>query len=294
MPMVVFTTRMHKTLKLHTTLLVGGALASTSLVLTPAAQAAPSDAAQVQALMAPTLESGSAQAAYYKTTHRYDWGPNNTFPKPGIIDEYLILAKGPKELKSTQRPYEYNYRYWKSFDAKKPSEVKQQGIAEFASQGGSWIRRGDTGRVILPARLSRLDANTIITNLNDGPPRVSSLTDAIAGVSPVDKAMSMVDLSSYPVREGTLTLQEGGFGNLRVTRANWRTGAYTNAQGDNCDNSWIRVMFKPDGTIWEFEMDEESCTSASNTRVGNYIDGSIRPWDTVVGSAPEPNVSYNG
>lgn len=283
---------MNEGLKLLTTLLVGGALASGSIMVTPAAHAA-TDAAQVQTLMAPTLASGRAQAAYYKTTHRYDWGPNNLFPKPGIIDEYLILAEGTKESKSTQRPYEYSYRYRKTYDAKKPSEIHQQGVSQVASQGGSWIRRGDAGRLILPLRLSRLDDNTIITNLNDGPRRVRSLTDDIAGVSPVDKALSMVDLSSYPVREGTLTLQDGGLGDLRGSRANWRTGAYTNAQGDNCDNSWIKVMFKPDGTIWEFEVDEASCTTASNTNVGNYIDGSIRPWDAIVGSAPEPNVSYN-
>lgn len=266
---------------------VATAIAAATLALAPAAQAA-DDAARVQQLLAPTVSGVSGQNAYYKTWNRYDFGNLTRFPKPGMGDEYVILGKATSAGKA--RPYSYSSYFRTTYDDKKPAYVHQQGIAQFTQQGGSWMRRSDMTGVILPRTVARLSPDTIVTGLQNGGSRISGLVNEIDGVSPADKALSIANLGQYPVRNGTLN-ENAGSATDPLTRVTWTTTAYTNAWGDACDNSSIAAAFDSAGLLREYELNER-CTTSNGTPVSNFIDGSVRPWDAVVGAAPEPNVPF--
>lgn len=265
---------------------VATAIAAATLALAPAAQAA-DDAARVQQLLAPTVSGVSDQKAYYKTWNRYVF-TNGQFPKPGMGDEYVILGKATSAGKA--RPYSYNSWFKNTYDDKKPAYVHQQGIAQFTQQGGSWMRRSDMTGVILPRTVARLSPDTIVTGLQNGSSRISGLVNEIDGVSPADKALSIANLGQYPVRNGSLN-ESIGSATDPLTRATWTTTSYTNAWGDTCDNSSIAAAFDSSGQLREYELNER-CRTSNGTAVSNFIDGSVRPWDAIVGAAPEPNVPF--
>lgn len=275
--------------KLRTTLSVTSlavGLGITSLIAPHAAQAA-SNAATIQEAFAPTVNAinSGGPNAYYNTWLRY---VGTGLPKPGFGDEALILGKGDAKSQ-TGRPYSYAYTYSAQFDQKKPSTVLRQGISANADQGGSWMRRGNlTG--ILPAATSRLPEDAIVTNLQTNRTLARQVAQ-IKGQTPEQKANSMVNLASaFPVREGSLTITQATNG---MTVYRWLTGAYTNSWGDTCDGSEITAYLQPaanGGQVSVFDFNELNCRTSSGQPVSTYNDGSIRPWNAIVGNAPEPNV----
>lgn len=258
----------------------------TSLLASSPAQAA-SNAAEIQQALAPTVGaiSSGGPNAYYNTWLRY---VGQGSPKPGFGDEYVILGKGEKG--SLDRSYSYSYIYSAQFDQKRPSKVMRQGIAPSTELGGSWMRRGDlTG--FLPAAVNRLRDDTIVTNLQTNR-SLGRQVARIAGQTPEEKAISMVDLgTTYPVREGSLQRNVNPLG---VTTYQWQTGAYTNSWGDSCDGSTVIAYLQatPSGAqLSNFDVNETNCRTSDGQPVATYNDGSVRPWNAIVGNAPEPNVS---
>lgn len=259
----------------------------TSLIASTPAQAA-SNAAEIQQALAPTVSaiSSGGPNAYYNTWLRY---VGRGTPKPGFGDEALILGKG--DAKSTNaRNYSFNYFYSEQFDQKKPSKVMRQGIAPSTELGGSWMRRGDlTG--FLPAAVNRLRDDTIVTNLQTNR-SLGRQVALIAGQTPEEKAISMVDLGTiYPVREGSLTVTQNPSG---ITTYRWLTGQYTNSWGDACDGSEIIAYLQQavsGAQLSNYDFNETNCRTSDGQPVATYNDGSVRPWNAIVGDAPEPNVS---
>ena len=247
---------------------------------------------EVQALMAPTLEQTDQQRAYTKTwtTYYQPWEGSDTFSAPDKGFEYLILGgQDSKLLKARTRPYEYGYREEKLIGATKPTAVKWQGVADSAALGGSWIRRGDIRRAsLLPANVRGVGPDIIISNLEAGPRGVGQLTDDISGVSPVDMARSIVDLTALPVEAGSLNI-EGNDSPFQRTRASWRTGSYTNAFGDSCSSANITARFDFNGILSTFNV-EEVCAGPNGAPLMNFIDGHVQSWDNPI-DAPEPNIS---
>ena len=254
--------------------------------LAPSAHAE-SNAASIQAALAPTVNAinNGGPNAYYQTWTRY---VGRGFP-PGMGGQHVILGKGTAKS-TTGRPYYYSYTHSEQFDQKKPSKVMMQGIATSTEQGGSWMRRGDL-RGILPAAVARLSDDTIVTNLQSNR-ALGRQVAQIGNQTPEEKAASMVDLgSSYPVREGSLYVNQTSSG-LNVYR--WLTGAYTNAWGDTCDASEVVAFLQPQESaaqLVNFDVNETNCQTSSGQPVATYNDGSVRPWMRAMASAPEPNVS---
>ena len=273
--------------KLRTTIAVTSVIFGFTSLMSPMAAQAASNAATIQEAFAPTanaINSGGPNA-YYNTWLRY---VGTGSPKPGFGDEALILGKGDAKSQ-TGRPYSYAYTYSAQFDQKKPSTVLKQGIATTAELGGSWMRRGNlTG--ILPATISRLPEDTIVTNLQTNRTLARQATH-IKGQTPEQKANSMVNIgTAYPVREGSLISTQATNG---MTVYRWLTGQYTNSWGDTCDGSEITAYIHPQangGQLAILDFNETNCRTSSGQPVSTYNDASIRPWNALVGNAPEPNV----
>lgn len=106
------------------------------------------------------------------------------------------------------RPYEYYYSSLKRFDDKKPTTLHRQGIANTPANGGSWIRRGDlTPSVAMPRAISRLEPDAIISRVETNRSLASQVQE-IDGLTPAQKAHSLIDLAAkYPVRGGQLILE---------------------------------------------------------------------------------------
>lgn len=262
-------------------------------ILTPASPVhAANNAEQVRALMAPTLEQTDQQRAYTKTwtTYYQPWDGSDTFSAPDKGFEYIILGGQDSKLaKARNRPYEYGYREEKLIGATKPTAVKWQGAADNAALGGSWIRRGDVRRAsLLPANLRGVGPDTIISNLETAPRGVGRLTDDISGVSPVDMARSIADLTALPVVAGSLNI-EGNDSAFQRTRASWQTSSYTNAFGDACSGARVTARFDVNGILSTFNV-EEVCAGPNGAPLMNFIDGHVQSWDSAL-DAPEPNVS---
>ena len=257
-----------------------------SLVLTPSAAIAKGDAETVSSYFTPALKELNDQPrAVYHTWHRYGESPvGNSFPAIG--DEFVILASADGPL--SNRPYSYSYRYDTDFRDKSPGEVHLQGIAESAIPGGSWMRRSDlTG--FLPRNIARLDDDIVVTDLSG---RLGRQVQTISGASPTDKAASILGTgSTLPVKEGSVnTYSRAGH-----TYISWLTDAYTNYAGDSCNESNVRATFTtlPGNQLRlnEYEIDETRCTNAAGQPVSTYHDFSVRPWNSIVGAAPQPSVS---
>jgi len=266
------------------------AFAGAALAMAAPASAA-SDADRARDLLAPTLAAVSTtQSAYYDTWRRYE-GAGSV--KPGGGDEYIVLGQGKSDLQSA--PYEYSYKYWKTFDAPKPAEVRTQGRAEDPRLGGSWMRRGDM-RGVLPATVSRLNPATIVSELQ-GDRRLNAQVNAISGMTPQQKAASIVDLATaYPVKEGTYRVQDSS--TPQMTYVTWNTTAYTNAAGDSCADGRVEASFYalPGGRSMLNSADIYSgqCTTSNGTPVTVYHDVQVRPWDALVGAAPRNSVPLGG
>lgn len=262
------------------------ALGVSSLMLTPSAAVAKDDAKTISSYFAPALKELDDQPrAVYHTWHRYGESPaGDSFPAIG--DEYVILAAGDGRLST--RPYSYSYRYDTNYQDKSPGEVHWQGISEFESLGGSWIRRGDlTG--FLPRNIARLDDDQTVTDLSG---RLSREVQTISGSSPTEKAASILGTGSMlPAREGSVNTSSRA-GHVYVS---WTTDAYTNYAGDSCDESIVQATFTPlpgdQLRLNEYEVNELNCTNAAGQPVSTYHDISVRPWNSIVGAAPQPNVS---
>jgi hypothetical protein len=261
------------------------AMGVSSLALTPSAALA-KDAETISGYFTPALkELNDKPRAIYHTWNRYGESPaGDSFPAMG--DEYVILAASDGRLST--RPYSYSYRYDTNFQDKSPGEVHWQGISERASLGGSWIRRGDlTG--FLPRSIARLDDDITVTDLSG---RLGRQVQTISSSSPTEKAASILGTgSTLPVQEGSVnTSSRAGH-----TYISWQTGAYTNYAGDSCDGSLVQATFTalPGGQLRlnEYEIDELNCTNAAGQPVSTYHDFSVRPWNAIVGAAPQPNVS---
>jgi hypothetical protein len=257
---------------------------------TAAPASAASDADRARDLLAPTLAAvNTSQSAYYDTWRRYE-GAGSV--KPGIGDEYIVLGQGKGDLKSS--PYEYSYKYWKTFDAKRPAEVHTQGRAEDPRLGGSWMRRGDM-RGFLPTTVSRLDPSTVVSELQNDR-RLGAQVNEISGMTPQQKATSIVDLATaYPVKEGTF--QVGSSSTSQMTYVAWNTTAYTSAAGDSCADGRVEASFYalPGGRNMLNSADVFSgqCTTPSGTPVTSFHDIQMRPWDALVGAAPINSVPLN-
>ena len=261
------------------------AMGVSSLALTPSAALA-KDAATVEGYFTIALKDlQKSPRAVYHTWNRYGESPaGDSFPAMG--DEYVILAAGDGRLST--RPYSYSYRYDANFQDKSPGEVHWQGISEFASLGGSWIRRGDlTG--FLPRSIARLDDDQTVTDLSG---RLGRQVQTISGSSPTDKAASILGTgATLPVMEGSV-FSSTGAGHTYIS---WTTGAYTNYAGDSCDESIVQATFTTvlgdQLRLNEYELDELNCTNAAGQPVSTYHDFSVRPWNSIVGAAPQPSVS---
>lgn len=273
-------------MKTMVSLAAGVAMGVSSLALTPSAAFAKGDAETISSYFTPALkELNDKPRAVYHTWHRYGDSPQgHTFPAIG--DEYVILAAADGPL--SNRPYSYSYRYDTDFQDKSPGEVHLQGISESASLGGSWMRRSDlTG--FLPRSIARLDDDIIVTDLSG---RLGQQVQTISGASPTDLAASILGTgSTLPVMEGSVnTSSLAGH-----TYISWQTGAYTNYAGDSCDGSIVQATFTslPGGQLRlnEYEINETRCTNAAGQSVSTYHDFSVRPWNSIVGAAPQPNVS---
>lgn len=146
-----------------TSIALGVAVTGATLVAGAPAKAAPGDEALRSALAS---TSQTANETWFTFVYFNNWRHyTNGVGKPGITNESLVL--GPANAKSNNaRPYEYYYEALKRFDDKKPTTVRKQGLAASDAQGGAWIRRGDIPRnAILPANVSRLDSDAIVTQL---------------------------------------------------------------------------------------------------------------------------------
>lgn len=256
-----------------------------SLVLTQSAALA-KDAATIEGYFTVALKDlQKSPRAVYHTWNRYGESPaGDSFPAMG--DEYVILAADEGQL--SNRPYSYSYRYDTNFQDKSPGEVHWQGISEFENLGGSWMRRGDLSG-FLPRNIARLGDDITVTDLSG---RLDRQVQTISGSSPTEKAASILGTgSTLPIKEGSVNTSSRA-GHTYIT---WLTDAYTNYAGDSCNESLVQATFTtlPGGQLRlnEYEIDETSCTNAAGQPVSTYHDFSVRPWNSIVGAAPQPNVS---
>ena len=279
---------MRKVTKTFIGLTTSVAMGVSCLALTPSAALA-KDAATVEKYFTIALKDlQKSPRAVYHSWDRYGESPvGDSFPFIG--DEYVILAAVDNDLSA--RPYQYSYRYDTNFQDKSPGEVHWQGISEFASLGGSWMRRGDL-RGFLPRSIARLDDDQTVTDLSG---RLGQQVQRISGSSPTDKAASIFGMgSTLPVAEGSVRISSSQNGLL--TGISWTTGAYTNYAGDSCNGSVVSGHFTnvPNDDSWRlhrYEIDELNCTNAAGQPVSSYHDFAVRPWNSIVGAAPQPSVS---
>lgn len=266
------------------------AFSGAALVTGSPAQAAPGTEV-LDAAVADTIDI--ANTTWFSFVYFNNWRHyTNGAGMPGITNEYVVL--GPANAKSNNaRPYEYYYESFKRFDEKKPTTLRKQGMASSVAQGGSWIRRGDIPRTtILPANVNRLDPNVIITQLQTDR-RYAPLAQQINGMTPTQKAISMVNLTAkYPVRDGSLVMDDRG----TSFTVQWQSGPLTNQFGQSCDNVEVRSTFLRiaggQSILTSYE-GREQCRTAQGTQVDNYFDGTMRESLTAVFAAPSPNASIN-
>ena len=263
------------------------AMGVSSLVLTPSAALAKGEEAIPGYFTTALKGLDKRPVAVYHTWNRYlhsSYGSDDFFGRSG--DEYVILGAGAGNL--SNRPYEYSYRYDDNPKDKSPGEIHAQGIAEDARLGGSWMRRSDLNG-LLPARIARLDDDVIVTDL-DG--RLARQAQTISGSSPTEKAASILGYAStFPVTEGSLRV---GIRPGEAQSNSWSTGAYVNYAGDTCNDSRVTAFLTPllgdQLRLTEYSV-EEHCVNANGEGVTSVHRISVRPWNALVGAAPQPNVS---
>lgn len=247
---------------------------------TAAPASAASDADRARDLLAPTVSAVSTTTAGYYDTWRLYEGPSGSV-KPGIGDEYIVLGQGKSDLDA--KPYEYSYKFWKTFDAPKPSEVHLQGRAEDPRLGGSWMRRGDM-RGFLPASVSRLNPATVVSELQNDR-RLGAQVNEISGMTPEQKVKSMVDLASaYPVQEGTFNVNDQT--TPGHVHASWNSTPYTNAAGDSCSSARVEATFYrlpgDRNMLSHAYVYSGVCERSNGSSFGAFHNIQVRPWNSLI------------
>jgi hypothetical protein len=279
---------MRKITKTFIGLTASVAMGVSSLVLTPSAALAKSDAETVSSYFATALKPLNKKPVFvWHLWDRYphsSYGSDDWFERSG--EEYVILGVSAGNLSTP--PYKYSYKYDDNPKDKSPGEIHAQGIAGEAGFGGSWMRRGDLNG-FLPARIARLDDDVIVTDLEG---RLARQAQTISGLSPTEKAASILGYAStFPVTEGSLRV---GIRPGEAQSNSWSTGAYVNYAGDTCNDSRVTAFLTPllgdQLRLTEYSV-EEHCVDANGEGVTSVHRISVRPWNALVGAAPQPNVS---
>jgi len=119
---------------------------------------------------------------------------------------------------------------------------------------------------------------------------VNQQTREINGLTSLQKAASLTNLATtYPMREGTLTVDEHPDG--ADVGMQWESGPLKSQLGDTCESAEVRARFQclPGGSLVLISFEgREQCIGRRDTRVDKYCDGSMRKWLTSTFATPKP------
>ena len=227
-----------------------------------------------------------------------DWDPD-TVTVPSITEiDFTLGGKQSQKLKVSSYIYEYSER--KSPSTKKLSKSIKQGIAPTSREGGSWIRRGNiSARAVLPREVSRADADTIITNVQES--RVlQQQVASIDGMTPQEKAQSFVriPLTLGEARPASIVVTECPAGrSCAFDRSiSWNTEDHTNQFGETCWRTRVTAFFQ-NGYLAQWTADQDCDPLGPGAWLNYKWVGSFWGYgDDVTDSdadAPEPRLNYS-
>jgi hypothetical protein len=282
------------TLQKITGITAAATLGLTTLMLAPAASAA-DPSAQIRQALAPSIEAAANGIATLSSERAYQFeGYSRSGPAIKTVDFWLAANKSGK-LEDSSVPYSYQSSTVQTLTKKTPATQVRQGIAESASDGGTWIQRSQL-QGILPRNVSRANPGTIITGLQTNA-RLARQVATVDGMTPKELAVNLISLpAKYEPRAETfsITEAEGRFGR---TRFSWRTGNYTNERGETCTNTWVKMFVQQggsrDGLLTSYEIDEFCGPPGELTETARYTEFDVVAWQPpFVPGAPEPSIRY--